>query len=135
MVCVSSNALADRVIREGAALARGLRAPWYAVYVETSQERGGQLIAARAEALARNFALAERLGGTVVRVTAASSGDGLVAFARREGITHAVFGETGRTYWERLLHGSPLVRFVSAIHGVAMQVVPATEQRSNGRSE
>jgi two-component system, OmpR family, sensor histidine kinase KdpD len=39
MVCMSSNALAPRVIRTGARMAGRLGAKWYAVYVETPQEQ------------------------------------------------------------------------------------------------
>src|SRR3954464_15441418 len=39
MVCMSSNAAAPRVLRTGARIAGRLGAKWYAVYVETPQER------------------------------------------------------------------------------------------------
>lgn len=39
-----------------------------------------------------NIALAENLGATVVRVKATRPADGLIEFARREGITHVIFG-------------------------------------------
>ena len=42
MVCMSSNVLAPRVIRTGARIAGRLGARWYAVYVETPQERPGR---------------------------------------------------------------------------------------------
>jgi K+-sensing histidine kinase KdpD len=38
MVCMSSNALAPRVLRTGARIAGRLGAEWYAVYVETPRE-------------------------------------------------------------------------------------------------
>ena len=41
MVCMSSNALAPRVIRTGARIAGRLGARWYAVYVETPAEKAG----------------------------------------------------------------------------------------------
>lgn len=124
MVCMSSNALAPRVIRAGARLARRLGATWFAVYVETPGERPGRIGAERAEALHRNIALAEGLGGDVVRVRAGTSPDGLVAFARREGITHVVLGESARRRWEVLLHGSTLRRVAASVRDAAIHVVP-----------
>jgi two-component system sensor histidine kinase KdpD len=53
-------------------------------------------------ALQRNTTLAESLGATVVRVTADRPADGLIAFAKREGITHVIFGQSARTRWEIL---------------------------------
>ena len=43
MVCMSSNALAPRVIRTGARIAGRLGARWYAVYVETPREKPGRI--------------------------------------------------------------------------------------------
>ena len=47
MVCMSSNALAPRVIRTGARIAGRLGSKWYAVYVETPRETAGPHRAAR----------------------------------------------------------------------------------------
>jgi K+-sensing histidine kinase KdpD len=55
--------------------------------------------AADRDALQRNISLAESLGATVVRVTADRPADGLIAFAKREGITHVIFGQSARTRW------------------------------------
>ena len=57
------------------------------------------------DALGRNIKLAETLGATVVRVKADRPADGLIAFAKREGITHVIFGQTARTRWEIVLEG------------------------------
>src|SRR6187397_2662873 len=43
LVCMSSNALAPRVIRTGARIAGRLGSKWYAVYVETPGERGDHI--------------------------------------------------------------------------------------------
>src|SRR5712691_2806443 len=70
MVCMSSNLAAPRVIRTGARIAGRLGAKWYAVYVETPQERPGKIRPDDSEALRENITLAESLGATVVRVKA-----------------------------------------------------------------
>jgi two-component system sensor histidine kinase KdpD len=124
MVCVSSSADAPRVIRTGARVAGRLGARWYAVYVETPTEAPGRILPASADALRRNIALAEELGATIVRVKADRPADGLIAFAKREGITHVVFGQTARSRWQILLHGSPLNRFLEEVRDAAVQVVP-----------
>jgi two-component system sensor histidine kinase KdpD len=124
MVCMSSNALAPRVIRTGARIAGRLGSRWYAVYVETPRERGNRINPRDAEALQQNIRLAETLGATVVRVKADKPADGLVAFAQREGVTHVIFGQTARTRWELLLRGSTLDRFLGAVPDAAVQVVP-----------
>jgi two-component system sensor histidine kinase KdpD len=127
MVSMSSNADAPRVLRTGARIAGRLGARWYAVYVETPREAPGQIRAPDREALQRNIALAEELGATVVRVRADRPADGLIAFAKREGITHVIFGQSARTRWEILLKGSTLNRFLEEVRDAAVQVVPLGE--------
>ncbi len=127
MVCMSSNAVAPRVIRTGARIAGRLGSKWYAVYVETPRERPDHIKAGDAEALRQNIRLAESLGATVVRVRADRPSDGLVAFAQREGVTHVIFGQSARSRWEVIWRGSTLDRFLGAVPDAAVQVVPLNE--------
>ena len=127
MVCMSSAADAPRVIRAGERLARRLGCCWYAVYVETPREAPGQIKSDDRAALQRNIALAEELGATIVRVKADTTGDGLIALANREGVTHVVFGQTARSRWEILTKGSPLNRFLEEVRDAAVQIVPLGE--------
>jgi two-component system sensor histidine kinase KdpD len=127
MVCMSSSADAPRVIRTGARIAGRLGARWYAVYVETPREAPGRITPSDRESLQRSVALAESLGATVVRVKADRPADGLIAFAKREGITHVVFGQSARTRWEILLKGSTLNRFLDEVRDATLQVVPLGE--------
>lgn len=127
MVCMSSAADAPRVIRAGARLAGRLGARWYAVYVRTPHEMPDHIKPRHRDALQRNIALAEQLGATIVRVKADNPADGLVAFAKREGITHAVFGQTARSRLEILVRGSTLNYFLEEVHDAAVHVVPFGE--------
>jgi two-component system sensor histidine kinase KdpD len=127
MVCMSSNALAPRVIRTGARIAGRLGSKWYAVYVETPREKPDRINPRDAEALQENIRLAESLGATVVRVKAEHASDGLIAFAQREGVTHVIFGQTARSRWELLWRGSTLDRFLATVPDAAVQVVPLGE--------
>lgn len=124
MVCMSSNVLAPRVIRTGARIAGRLGATWYAVYVETPQERSSRMPPGDSDALRQNIALAESLGATLVTVSAERPADGLIAFAQREGITHVIFGQSARSRWEVLWRGSTIDRFLASVRDAAVQVVP-----------
>ncbi len=128
MVCMSSSGDAPRVIRTGARIAGRLGARWYAVYVETPREAPGHIRQPDRDALQKNIALAEELGATVVRVKADRPADGLIAFAKREGITHVIFGQTARSRWEILFKGSTLNRFLEDVRDAAIQVVPLDER-------
>jgi two-component system sensor histidine kinase KdpD len=124
MVSMSSSSSSPRVVRTGARIAGRLGARWYAVYVETPRDEPGRIKDADREQLARNIALAESLGATVVRVKADRPADGLIAFAQREGITHVMFGQSARTRMEILVKGSTLNRFLEEVKDAAVQVVP-----------
>jgi two-component system sensor histidine kinase KdpD len=130
MVCMSSSVDAPRVIRAGARIARRLGARWYAVYVETPREAPGHINQKDRDALQQNLALAEELGATIVRVTADRPADGLIAFAKREGITHVIFGQTARSRLEILMKGSTLNRFLEEVRDAAVQVVPLGESNA-----
>ena len=125
MVCMSSNTDAPRVLRTGARIAGRVGACWYAVYGETPREAPAQIKARDREALQKNFALAEQLGATVVPVRADRRADGLIAFARREGITHVIFGQSARSRLEILLKGP---------RSTASSKKSATRRSRSGRS-
>jgi two-component system sensor histidine kinase KdpD len=124
MVCMSSSDDAPRVIRIGARIAGRLGAKWYGVYVETPSEGRDRINPRHREALEANITLAESLGATVVRVRADRAADGLVAFARREGITHVIFGQSLRSRLHMLLNGSVIDKFLREVPDAAVQVVP-----------
>lgn len=128
MVCMSSNALAPRVLRTGARIAGRLGARWYAVYVETPQKQPGRITRHDSDALQQNIRLAESLGATVVKVHAERPAEGLIAFAQREGITHVIFGQSARSRWELLWKGSTIDKFLGSVRDAAVQVVPLEER-------
>ena len=74
--------------------------------------------------LAENIALAQKLGATVVKVKTKRAADGLIDFAKREGITHVIFGQSARSRWDILLKGSVIDRFLSEVKDAAVQVIP-----------
>ncbi|MFL6277010.1 MAG: universal stress protein [Blastocatellia bacterium] len=124
MVCISSGDTAKRLLRAGSRISGRLGAVWYAVYVETPSEEPGRMASKSASRLEENLALAETLGATVVRLKAKRAADGLIEFARREGISHVIFGQSARSRWDILLHGSVLNRFLEEVKDAAVQIIP-----------
>lgn len=133
MVCISSGSTAKRLLRAGARIAGRLAAVWYAVYVETPQEEPSRIDPKNARQLAENLALAEELDATVVKLKARRAADGLIEFARREGISHVIFGQSARSRWDILLHGSVLNRFLAEVKDAAVQIIPTG--RPGGHAE
>ena len=73
-----------------------------------------------------NIRFAEELGAQVIKLKGKRVADVLIEFARREGITHVVFGQSARSRWDILLHGSVINRFLSEVRDATVQVVPMT---------
>jgi two-component system sensor histidine kinase KdpD len=50
--------------------------------------------------------------------------DALIDFARREGITHVVFGQSSRSRLDIIWNGSVINRFLDEVRDATVQVVP-----------
>jgi two-component system, OmpR family, sensor histidine kinase KdpD len=130
MVCLSPRAGMDRLVRIGARIAGRLATNWYVVYVETpdSDDRHGN-----PEAFARleeNQRMARDLGARVIVLKDKKVADALIEFARKENISHVVFGQSARSRWDILLHGSIVNRFLNEMRDTTVQVVPVQRERS-----
>lgn len=130
MVCMASRGSAKKLLRVGARIAGRLASDWYAVYVETPNEEAGRIKPVDYAALQENIGFAEVLGAKVVKLKARRVADALVEFARREGITHVVFGQTSRSRLDILLHGSIINRFLHEVRDATVQVVPLEPGRT-----
>jgi two-component system sensor histidine kinase KdpD len=123
MVCMASRGSAKKLLRVGSRIAGRLASDWSAVYVETPAEELGRIQPADYAALQENIRFAEELGAKVVKLKARHVVDALIDFARREGITHVVFGQTSRSRWDIVLHGSIINRFLREVRDATVQVV------------
>ena len=56
--------------------------------------------------------------------------DALVEFATREGVTHVIFGQSARSRWDLLLHGSIVDRFLRDVRNATVQIVPVSADAS-----
>jgi len=124
MVAMASRGSARTLLRVGSRIAGRLATDWYAVYVETPKEEPGRIRPEDHVALTDNIRFAGQLGAKVVKLRASRVADALVEFARREGITHVVFGQSARTRWDLLVHGSIIDRFLRDVRNATVQIVP-----------
>ena len=124
MVAIASRGSAKKLLRTGSRIAGRLASDWFAVYVETPREEMGRINPEDYAALQENIRFAEELGARIVKLKSRNVADALIDFARREGITHVVFGQTSRSRWDILLHGSIINRFLDEVRDATVQVVP-----------
>lgn len=128
MVCMASRGSAKKLLRTGSRIAGRLAGDCYAVYVETPTESPGRIKPEDYSALQENLALARDLGAKIVRLEGRRVADELIKFARKEGVTHVVFGQSSRSRWDILLHGSVINRFLAEVRDATVQVVPLEER-------
>src|SRR3954470_17161187 len=124
MVAMASRGSARTLLRVGSRIAGRLASDWYAVYVETPREEPGRIEPQDHVALADNIRFAQQLGARVVKLKSSTVADALVEFARREGITHVIFGQSARSRWDLLMHGSIVDRFLRDVRNATVQIVP-----------
>jgi two-component system sensor histidine kinase KdpD len=124
MVAMASRGSAKKLLGIGSRIAGRLASDWYAVYVETPGEELGRIRPEDYAALQENIRFAEGVGAKVVKLKSRNVADALIDFARREGITHVVFGQTSRSRLDILLHGSIINRFLREVRDATVQVVP-----------
>jgi two-component system, OmpR family, sensor histidine kinase KdpD len=123
MVCLSERPGTERLLRVGSRIAGRLANNWYAVYVSKpdNKELSDRESYERVQEYKR---MARDLGAQVVSLTDRNISDALVRFAQQENISHVVFGQTTRSRFDILLHGSVLNRFLKEVRDVTVQVVP-----------
>jgi len=129
MVAMASRGSAKKLLRVGSRVAGRLASDWYAVYVETPGEEPGLIKPSDYAALQENIRFAEELGAKVVKLKSRRVADALIDFAKREGITQVVFGQSSRSRWNILLHGSILNRFLREVRDATVQVVPVETKK------
>lgn len=129
MVCMASRGSAKKILRAGARIAgRFANEDWAAVYVETPDEEPGRITPEAYAALQQNITFAETLGAKVVCLKARNVADALLGYARHNGITHVIFGQSARTRWDIFWRGSVINRFLSEVRDAAVHVIPINKR-------
>jgi two-component system, OmpR family, sensor histidine kinase KdpD len=132
MVAIASRGSAKTLLRVGSRIAGRLATDWFAVYVETPREEPGRISPEDHVALADNIRFARQLGAKVIKLKGSRVADLLVDFAKREGITHVVFGQSARSRWDLLVHGSIVDRFLRDVRDATVQIVPVRSENPAG---
>jgi two-component system sensor histidine kinase KdpD len=127
MVCISSGSPnAPRLLRHGARLADRFGAPWYAVYIQTPNERVDRIDAATQRRVTDTLTLAKQLNGVPMQFSGRDVVAAIADFAREYGITHIVVGRSVRPWYRRLLGSSLLDRLARAVPAADVIVVGMT---------
>jgi two-component system sensor histidine kinase KdpD len=135
LVCVSEEPNCASIVRSARRLADRLRAPWSAIYVETSASQ--RLAEAERDRIAECLRLAERLGGEAVTVPGTDVATGVVDYARANNFTHVVVARPHGWRWSAPFRGSVTQQLIKragdiSIHVIAEQREPEPPAREPG---
>ncbi len=123
MVCISSRPGSEKLLRVGSRIAGRLGSAWYAVYVD-SPKSANQSDPEAVRRVEDYQQLATDLGARLVVLKEKNISDALIQFAKRENISHVVFGQSARSRFDIMLRGSVINRFLAEMRETTVQVVP-----------
>jgi two-component system sensor histidine kinase KdpD len=135
MACMSSDPPLSRVLlRKASRIAGRLNSDWYCVYVQTPDERPDRIDSSVQRRLVDNIQLAQSLGAEVVKLVGDDVATVLARFGAEHGVTLAVVGETRRSRWYRLRHGSTVDQLLKRGSGMDVLVVSAADHVDSRRA-
>jgi two-component system sensor histidine kinase KdpD len=108
-------------------MAADLNAEWYAVYVESPQERPSDEEAT--DRLVRSMRLAEDLGAKVQTLSGRSIAGELISFAQSQNITLLVVGLPRKSLWKRWLRTSVVNEVIRQSGPIHVLVIGNTESK------
>jgi two-component system sensor histidine kinase KdpD len=111
-------------------MAGRLNVHWYAVYVETPRESPTRISAATQRHLYDAQQMARDLGADVQHIQAAEPVEGILEFARANGVTDIVIGVTEQSWLRQILGATIPQRLVRRAHGFDIHLLSAAEPKA-----
>lgn len=122
LVCISEDPGAAGLVRYTKRLTDRLRAPWTALYVETT--RSHDLSVVERDRIADTLRLAERLGGMAATIPGSRRiVDDIMAYVHANNVTQVVIGKSARSRWFELLQGSVVHDLLRRSGNVSVNVI------------
>jgi len=128
------------LLRKASRIAGRLNSDWYCVYVQTPEERADKIDSAVQRRLVENIQMAQNLGAEVVKLQGTDVAKIILRFAEQKGVSLLIAGQSTRSRWYKLRHGSVVTSLVNNPAGLDVLVVsfndtPAGRRRNAGTSE
>jgi two-component system sensor histidine kinase KdpD len=125
------------LLRKASRIAGRLNSDWYCVYVQTPEESAERIDATVQRKLVDNIQLAQAMGAEVVKLVGTDIAVELRRFVRERGVTLLIAGQSRRSRWHRLRHGSVVERLTHNSEGLDVLVVglpTLAEMKAGGSS-
>ncbi len=123
LVCVARRAAAERLIRRGARMSQRSRGDLLVVHVTAEEHRPDE------RWLTEVSELTAEMGGTFEVIRATDTVDAVLSFAHRNKITQVVVGESVRSRWSEILHGSFVSRLIRRSSRIDVHVIAEERPR------
>ena len=132
MVAMSSSPpYTAALLRKASRIAGRLNSDWYCVYVQTPEERPDRIDSTIQRKLVDNIQLAQSMGAEVVKLEGTDVAATLCRFARENGVTLLIIGQSKRSGLRHLVHGSVVKQLVSNEQGLDVLVVSFESAAAN----
>ena len=123
------------LLRKGSRIAGRLNSDWFCVYVQTPDESADKIDSTVQRHLVNNIQMAQTLGAEVVKLIGEDVAVTLCRFAEERGVSLIVVGQSTRSMWHKLRHGSVVDRLVNNTRGIDVLVASfADSHERNGRT-
>ncbi|MGG6268157.1 sensor histidine kinase KdpD [Leptolyngbya sp. AN03gr2] len=126
LVCVSTYLNAVQLIRRGARIAGYMHAPFYCLFVNDPNRFLTKVESLQIETCER---LCKEFGGEFIRVTDEDKAKAIAQVARTYHITQIVIGESQRSRWRLMLHGSLTHKLLRSLKNIDVHII-ATDKTS-----
>jgi two-component system sensor histidine kinase KdpD len=129
LVCLSEAPNCASLVRYARRIADRLRAPWGAIYIETSTSQ--RLAEDARDRISECLRLAQRLGGEAVTVPSTDAASGIVDYARANNFTHLVVARPRGWRWSTPFRGSVTQQLIKRAGDLNVHLI-AEQRESNG---
>ncbi len=116
LICISPNAISERLVRAGKRLAASLHAQCIVVYVETPKLQ--RLSPGQRDEILRVLRFAETLGAETATLSGLVISEEILNFAKDRNVTKIVLGKPSRRGWKRWLLGSMVDVLIADAHNI-----------------
>jgi two-component system, OmpR family, sensor histidine kinase KdpD len=120
LVCVERSPLVEDLVRRGARIAQRAKGELLVLHVHTPEEKVSD------DWLVSIQELVASLGGDFDVISADSDVDGVLGYSYRQNVTQIVVGESHRSRWEELFHGSFINRLIRKASEIDVHVISRT---------
>ena len=117
------------LLRKASRIAGRLNTDWFCLYVQTPGESADKIDSTIQRKLVDNIQMAQTLGAEVVKRESSEIAKTICRFAKEKGVTLVLVGQSRRSWWYDLRHGSVVRDLLANREGLDVLVVATEEPR------